>query len=95
MVDLAIPGMMVSKRTGDELLGILRAGGGNVRLEEAPGMAEPWLELSMMQWPESEDEFSMVLRQMKQKNADSPERLRWLEELYIDRFGSPSQRDEL
>jgi hypothetical protein len=83
MNQLAIPGLAVSHETGQRLLD----GISYCSLDPSPGMAENWLELGMAEWPEKEGQFDMMLRQLKQRNAGSPERLAWLERKRAARRG--------
>jgi len=87
---LAIPGLAVSHGTGQLLL----QGTKTCTLDPAPGMAEKWLELGVAEWPEKEAQFDLIMRQLKYRNADSAERLAWLEEKHKARRGVGAGADE-
>mmetsp|Transcript_33897 Transcript_33897/g.58172 ORF Transcript_33897/g.58172 Transcript_33897/m.58172 type:complete len:244 (+) Transcript_33897:324-1055(+) len=94
---ITIPGLMVSKATGDELVGRLDDGFDVVvALAPQPGMAAAWLELAMTEWPEEKSDAAVAFRQLKAKNAGSTERLAWLQGELKRRYPPvTSKKDEL
>jgi hypothetical protein len=92
MGSIGIPGMLVSKTSGDRLLSKT---GMSASIIMRPGMADAWLELGLTQWPEKENEFNVVYRQLRQRNSDSTERVAWLDDQHAARFPVKKASDEL
>mmetsp|Transcript_18288 Transcript_18288/g.38344 ORF Transcript_18288/g.38344 Transcript_18288/m.38344 type:complete len:183 (-) Transcript_18288:363-911(-) len=92
---ITIPGLMVSKATGDELIGRLDDGFDvAVTLATQPGMAAEWLELATTEWPEEKNDAAIVFRQLKAKNAGSLERLAWLKAELKRRYPGPAAKKD-
>ena len=92
MGSIGIPGMLISKTSGDRLLSKT---GMSASIVTHPGMAEAWLELGLTQWPDKENEFNVVYRQLRQRNSDSTERVAWLDDQHAARFAAKKASDEL
>lgn len=83
MNQLGIPGLLVSHATGSALLEDVSA-----VITPHPGMSAEWLDLAIAQWPAKAGPFDVLMRQFKQRNAQSAERLAWLEAKRLALFGS-------
>lgn len=84
MASIGIPGMIISNASGEQIMANARV---SAKIITQPGMAAAWLELGLTQWPEKEEEFNVVYRQLRHRNGDSKERAAWLDEQRFFRFG--------
>jgi hypothetical protein len=83
MKQLGIPGLLLSHGSGSALLESSFAA-----LTPHPGMSTDWLDLAITQWPPKVEPFDVLMRQFKQRNAHSAERLAWLEAKRLSLFGT-------
>jgi hypothetical protein len=82
MKQLGIPGLLVSHGSGSALLE-----GAVAAITPHPGMSADWLDLAITQWPPKVEPFDVLMRQFKQRNSQSAERLSWLEAKRLSLFG--------
>jgi hypothetical protein len=76
MATVGLAGMMVSYLTGQKL--IARAGS-LASIAPHPGMSALWLELLELSKPLPPSELEVLVHQLLERNAGSPERLAWIE----------------